>query len=598
MSLFEKSQEKGERDLVPDSTHRMTLREAWKTSKLPYVELLYKSNVLSGATSTQSTPGLGDRGASQKRANSILKNAKMSKIVFTIFICLGTAAPFAEFAANPTPISFVSATTVSLLIGFAYLVFYSLQILPSFSEAEPYSLLLTLPFDEEEFSLVSMFSFIRTFDYLAVGSILIPVVAVAALSRSIFAGLLMLGASTINVVFAIVLGLWISRMFYRNITRGGRSKTGSLSRIVFLITWGFAVMSTGFLFQIVTYALPFINQILSGNVLQDYAILLSIVDPFTFGLAVAFLAFPDLFRSTVSGAEASLLTLLSFIASIAYSILAYFAIRRTAYLLTSITRKQTVTIVREMAKEFRLKLHGLLSAYMLKDIRSASKNPSTAFLFALPVFETLVIYLALSQRGTINVADVTAMTIMGSLFTLMTATLLLNTERKGLEYTLSLPLAGGTVVNAKSIIATLSYLPVPFVILLLQLPKSGIGFISLIPFVELIAISAATTAEISVLINSNGSTANRNISSVNGLASGRRSSITIQSSGFGLISGSNLGQMLKAILIALFIIAVPLVSYFTISSFFIEAGSVSILTASLVAGIELLVVQGALQLKL
>lgn len=591
MSLTEEVQVKRG---VESSVNRIGLRQAWRLSKLPYVELLYKSNQL--ASGTSSTAGLSsDEKDSQKRIKSILRGAKISKTVFTLFVCLGTAVPFIGFVTSSSSISLVSAIAISLMIGFAYLIFYSLQILPSFSGAEPYSLLLTLPFNERDFSLVTMFSFVRTFDYLGIGSVLVPFVSVAVLTGSIAASVLMLGASVINVIFAIVVGLWISRLFYKNITRGGRSKGATLTRIVFLVTWGFAVLSTGFLFQIVTYLLPYVNQIFSGSLDQGFGIILSVIHPFTFGLAVTSLAFPALFKSSVSGTSGTLFTAVSYGATTAYFLVAFVAAKRTTRLLTSITHGHVVAIAREIAKEFTLKLRRPIFAYVMKDMRSASKNPSTAFLFALPLFETIVIYIALNQSGSVNIADVTSMTVFGALFTLMAGVMLLNTERRGLEYTLSLPLFGKLIVDAKSLIATLTYIPVPFAILLLRLPKSGVGISSLFPFMEILAISAATTAEIAFLIR--GHSTRKPSKSLNPPSLyARMRSASLQSSGFSLISGSNLGQMIKAILIALPITAAPIASYLVIFSV-ANMESVSIIVMALVAVLELIIMQIALRLK-
>lgn len=591
--MTEKLAEKEKREV---SANRISLREAWKMSKLPYVEVLYKSNQLASGTSSPALVGTNEED-SKKRIKSILRGAKVSKSVFTLFVCLGTAVPFIGFATSSSPISLVSAIAISLMIGFAYLIFYSLQILPSLSGAEPYSLLLTLPYSKRDFSLVSMFSFFRTLDYLAIGSIIVPFAAVAVLTRSIPASALMLGASTINVIFAVVVGLWISRLFYKNITRGGRSKGATLSRIVFLITWGFAVLSTGFLFQIVTYLLPYVNQIFSGSFYEGFGVILSLLHPFTFGLAVASLAFPALFGSSVSGSSAvTLFSALSYAATIAYFLVAFVAVRRTSNLLTSITHGQGVAIAREIAKEFTLKLRKPFSAYMMKDLRGASKNPSTAFLFALPLFEAIVIYIALNESGAVNMTDVASMTMIGALLTSMAGVMLLNTERKGLEYTLSLPLSWRMIVDAKSLIATLTFVPVPFVILVLQFAQSGASISSLFPFIEIFAVSAAITAEIAVLISGHSGTSKLNKNLGSSVRPARSSSMSLQSSGFSMISGTNLGRMIKAVLIALLIMSVPVASYFVILSYY-GIGLVSILVMTLVAALEFVIVQVSVRLK-
>ncbi len=483
----------------------LSLREAWRISKFPYVELVYRSAQLSGSAGSASALASADADA-KKRFRSILTNAKMSKAIFTLFVCLGAAIPFAGFAAAPVSGSLAGAVSLSLLIGFAYLFLFSLQILPSFSGAEPYPLLLALPFSEGDFSKVAALSFFRTFDYLAAGAVLIPFAAVLLLTQSVLGSVLALAASTVNALFAVVMGLWISRLFYKNITRGGRSKGAALTRMVFLITWGFAMLSIGFLFNIATSLIPYVSQVIAGNLSQTLGVALSVLYPFTFGFAVASAVFPTLFASPgLGGAGASLVTTLSYGAAVVYVLIAIIAGRRATGLVASITHGQALGIIRETAKEFTLKLRRPFFAYMTKDLRVASKSPSTAFLFAIPEFVALFIYMSLYDRAALNVFDVVSMTVTGSLFAVLAGLMLLNTEGKGLECTLSMPLSASVIVNAKSLIATLTYAPVPVVLLLLQLAKSGAWTASsLIPFIEIPAISAATTAAIAVFVTSRG----------------------------------------------------------------------------------------------
>jgi predicted permease len=530
--------------------NEMKFREAWRASKIPYVELAYRSAELTRG----SMQGFGRD--PYARFRSILRNAKMSKFVFTIFICIGSVIPFALYGFNSSPSSFVSALSLSLALSLAYLVLYFLQILPSFSGAEPYILLQTMPLGENEFSLVTMLSFFRTFDYLALGAILVPVLAVWGLTGSVLAAALMLGAGAMNVVFAVAIGLWLSRLFYRNITRGGRSKSASLARVLLLVTWGLTVLGIGFSFQFLTYFLPYMNQLISGNLSRSGGILLSIVHPFAIGLAISSILFPKFFSSTSSGGGVALFAYLSYIATAAYVGLAFVSGRRTLRSISSISHGQGINVVREEVKEFSLKVRKPLSAYATKDLRVASKNPSTAFLFALPVFEIIIVVLTASGIGASQIAAVISATSIGSFFTLMTAPILLNTEAKGLDYVISLPIDAMTVINTKSLIATLFYLPVPVALTVLQLVSRDVfSFSILIPFVETLAISAATTAQVALFVKSS-----KGVSGTERHRT-RKSSSSLQSAGFSIMSGSNIGLWLAAIVIAIIIIGVPLIAY-------------------------------------
>jgi predicted permease len=310
----------------------------------------------------------------------------------------------------------------------------------------------------------------------------------------------MLGASTINAVFAIFAGLWLSRQFYKNITRGGRSKRAELSRTLFLISWGFAVLCIRFAFYSATALLPYVNHILAWNLSQPLGVVLSLLHPFTFGLIVSSLVYPSLLTWAGLGAGGAVLTALTYAVTIGYAGAAILAVTRVTRMTSRITHGQGVAVIRETAKEFTLKLRRPLLAYMTKDVRIATKNPSMAFLVAAPIFVAVVIVISLSQNTRMQIFDFALMTVIGSTFALSAGLLLLNTESKGLQYILAQPIEWSVIINSKTLIATLIFLPVPIVLLLEQFAKSGTWSIpSLVPFVEILAISAATTAEILIL---------------------------------------------------------------------------------------------------
>ena len=521
----------------------MDLPQAWKLSKTLYLEVAYRSVQFSRGADMMKSGSFTQ--TPEKQIASLIKNTIRSKTIFAIFLCIGAAIPFAQLLIAPGPISVVSAASLSLAIGLAYLVLYSLQILPSLASAEPYSFLLTLPFERGEFSLVTMLSFVRTFDYLAVGAILVPVVGIAVLTGSILATILMIVAAAINVVFAVAIGLGFSGLFYRNITRGGRSRGASLARMIFIISWGIAAMSIGFVFNIVIYLLPFINEVISGNLAQWSGVILALLHPFDFGLALAYLAYP-------SFATQSLMPLLavSFVAVVAYTLLAFAVGRRTLHTIVGITHGQGVSIIRESAKEYTLKIRNPVYAYILKDLRVAAKSPSTAFVFAMPIFETAIILFSTSGLA-FTAGEVIMATAMGSLFTLMLSSFLLNTERAGLSYTMSLPIGARAVINGKSLISTLSYLPVPALILVIEIFRNTSSIFFLVPLVETFAVSAATTTEIAMFIRGRTFTE----------APQARITSRGMSSGFSMMASSDISLLIKALIVSGIVMVAPLIAY-------------------------------------
>ncbi len=116
----------------------MKLREAWKLSRYPYREVAYHSI----ESSRGSSSGYGYYGQNlKKRFDRTIGSARTSKIAFAVLGTIGAFFPFLEYIVSPTPEALVSGISLSLAISLAYIVFYSLQILPSFASGESYVLL-------------------------------------------------------------------------------------------------------------------------------------------------------------------------------------------------------------------------------------------------------------------------------------------------------------------------------------------------------------------------------------------------------------------------------------------------------------------------
>jgi predicted permease len=523
----------------------LNIAEAWRLSETPYKELTYRSAVM---TRGSSRSGLGRTSSPTAMVKSIMRGALVSKVVFTLFIGLGTVFTFSQYVATPTPAALVSGVTFSLAITLAYLVLYSLQVLPSFSSAEPYVLLSTLPLSEQDVSLVTVLSIVRTFDSIALVAIVAQVAMVAYLTLSALGAIAMALASVANAVFGVTISLWLSGVFQKNISRGGRGKGASVARFIFLLSWGLAAASLGFLFNLVTYVVPLLDSAVSGALAStSIPLLFSLVHPFTEGLVVASLVFPSF--QTVSP-SLGLASVLSFFVLAGYLVLAVLAARKTLSLAASVSRGPTVAVVRQRATEFLLRLRKPIPAYVVKDIRVSSKNPSTAFIFALPVLETIVIALTLTGINSLRAYSVLTSTALGCFFTLISASILLNTEGSGLDYTLSLPLRARVMVIAKSLIATVAYTPVPAAVaVLLLLGKPADLWLVAIPVLEIAAVSAATSAELTFFIQGYRK------------AGTRQTSRSIETRGLNLMSAGDLFRLGAALIVAGCLVLAPLGAY-------------------------------------
>jgi hypothetical protein len=567
----------------------LKLREAWTLSKKPYVEVTYRSTQLSRG-------GLGQRfGAARdprRQVTQIIRGARINKVVFALLIGGFSAGPFIQYAMDKTPVTLATSAALSLAITFAYTILYSLQVLPGFSGGESFILLSTMPLDDHDFSMITMLSFLRTFDYVILASVIGQVVGVAFVTSSAAAAALMVLASVINMVFGIAVALWLSRAFYRNITRGGRSIGASISRLLFTLTWGLAAASAGFMFYIVNILLPVIRDMLSSGLSHSStAIVLSLLHPFSISLVLADTVFTQSLSSFSAGLPGG--PTLVFSAVVFYCLLAVLATRRTLGVIMDVAHSQNVGAVRRTAKEFLIRVRGPISAYVRKDLRVASKLPQTASVFALPVIEIVVIGLSTGSLSFLRATSVLSATLLGCFFTLFSSGVLLSTEGTGLDYTMSLPLAPSVIISAKSAVATATYLPVPIAIAALLLFRGTTsGILTLIPFIQIMAVSAATTAQLSFFIRGY----RKREGAAGGVMKKSRSRGALQSSGFSLMSGGDLIKMAEALVVAGVIILAPMVVYalafFAFGGHLLPLGCMALAAGAEFVGMQALVRRG------
>lgn len=481
---------------------------------------------------------------SSKLFTMVMRSAKISKGAFSIFGTIGAAIPFLDFVVTPGPESLVSAISLSLAISLAYIVFYSLQVLPSFSNAEPFALLSTLPLAESDFSLISLFSFIRSFDLLAVSSGAVQMFAIWFLTGSLVSTALMLVAVVINVIFAASISLWFSGVFYRNVSRGGRSRKASLGRLLFLIAWGFGALSIAFLFDLVSYILPYLNSIIGSSAPQMGSVLL-ILHPFPMSMLISSLVYPSL--SPAQNLASSLLTKVIIVSGFAlYAPLALVVGMRTSRAVSRIAKGGGLGTKKRLSSDIRLKLHSPLAGLALKDIRLASKNPSVAFLFALPFFVVFILGIVTSQFAIMHASAMIASTVVGCSFVVMICSTLLSTEAIGMEYTLSLPLRTRQIVDGKAILSTLTYAPVPVALLFIALTRQlTYPLLPMIPLLELPSMYAACVAQVSFYM---GSLSSKDV------ALGK-------SKGFSPMAGGDLKRLAESLALSFAFVIVPLLSY-------------------------------------
>jgi predicted permease len=477
----------------------MKLTETWRLSSLPYREVVYRS--LAQERNRMWWGSFGRKGTNKDSADDselskkALQIAKFDKGVISLFNIVVSIIPFVSLLQGSKSLGLSSSVSLSLAITFGFMTLYAIQTLSSFVGAESSVLLSTLPISADDFSLITLFSFVRSVDYLVVGSVLSQVVLVAYLTLSPLAIALMFVASLINSVFAVALALWLSRVFHKNYLRGGRSKRTTVFRGFFILLWGCLLMGVGLLLSVPYYILPILDSALqSANALMGF--LLSLIYPFSAGLLV----------SKLSGSIIPLFTMIGALAAIVfYALGAWFSAKWSLGTVKLIAQGAGMRFDRSRTVDFQIRTMGPLRGYVMKDLRVTSRNPATAFFFVLPIFETVIVAFLASNLTFLRASTVLVATSMGAIFALLIPLALLNSEGKGIEYSKTLPITSQRMVFAKALITMATFLPVPVVLLCLALFKEPTSwFTVLIPFFMLISIFSASIFEILIFLRSVG----------------------------------------------------------------------------------------------
>jgi len=473
----------------------MRLREAWSLSRVPYREVVYRSlaeergRMWWGAfgKSHYDKEGKSDLELTKR----VLRIAKFDKLIVAVFCVVSSVMPFTSLFFGSGVHGLASSISLSLAVTFGFTALYAIQTLSSFVSPESSALLSTLPLSKDDFSKITLFSFIRSVDYMVLGSIVSQVVSVAYLTVSPVATLLMFVASILNAVFAVTVAFWFSRLFYRSLMRGGRSKKGTVLRLVFVLMWGSLLLGVGLLLSIPWYIVPRLEMALL-DFGQLSSLFLFVLYPFSAGISIANLVYPS---------AAFLAVLTASAAMIGHVVLAGVAGKWNLEEVKQVSQGVGVKVTRVAARDFAVEPRGPVVGYMIKDLRISMRNPATAFFFALPVLETLIVSLIVANFQVLRVSAVLVATSTGGILALLMPLALLNAEGPGLEYTKTLPVSANRIMVSKALISTATYVPVPLTVLGMSFVKPLTSpWAILMPFFTMLAIASASIFEIKLFL--------------------------------------------------------------------------------------------------
>ncbi|MGA2199816.1 MAG: hypothetical protein ABSG45_07750 [Nitrososphaerales archaeon] len=461
---------------------RTKIAETWRVSGVSYAELVYRPLLRSGYPLRHSGSTRSVRGA--------LRGATVNKMIFSLFTMGGAAFPFLLYRLGLESVSLKVAVSLSVLLVFGYVVLYSIQILPSFVSSGSFAPLAQLPLTARETTMVAALTLWRTMDYILVLSLATQFLTVAYFTGSALASLLVSLATLSGSLLGVAFALWLTSVFHRNLEGGSMAGLRGLFRPLLFVLWGLGVMSAVFLFSLVSFVAPPLNDLLA-HPNSALGLAASLVFPFSSGLLVASVVGESVSRVSLVAASAGLAI------AVVGAVAAAFGASR---IINAVVLPGSRGAAGSHPVDYAFSLRSPLSAYILKDIRVASRNPATGFLFALPVFEIVAVVVPLTATPVVRMSALLVGTQVGGGFALFIAFLLVTVEDLGVERRTALPLRESIRTLSKVLIPTATYVPVPIALAAILATKpSTFGGGAVIPFAALGSVFAACVVEVVVL---------------------------------------------------------------------------------------------------
>jgi len=468
--------------------------ELWRLSGKVYKEVSFQSIFLLRAGSTLPQ---GRRDIKQLVTNARVSTF-ISKLVTTVFIAVFAVVVFLPLVigqlgpAVPTEAAVQGGVSAFLAVVLFLIVFMGLQISTSFVSSKIVDVLSPLPLSKHDISRIVFLCFIRIFDIPLIAAAVVFLTVYFLIGGSVLGGLISLVSIIVTEIFALALTTISARFFYLKVaSSGGRSKWQTFLRFVFMLVW---ILPTFAAYFVVNFARDIVSSF--AHLTQSFSSffqILVLVYPFSYGFLVSYATF---FR----GVDYATLSL-SIASSIAYIIVAYYCLKWVTQTVRKIGLGATVRSLTEAVKDTHINPQIPWLGIIRKDLRVASRAPSYASLFLLPVIQTVVLAAAFSSFNEVGLSTALGILTGISMITLLLPPTLLSIEGLGSAYTRHLPMKKRTLITAKTLLSTVTYM-ISLVVLSIVAYALGKNFSLILTFgmIHVLSEAAAIMLELIILM--------------------------------------------------------------------------------------------------
>ncbi len=435
----------------------MKLSEMWRISGVIYREVNFRALLLQ-----QSTVDLSDIRAVKR----LLSSVRMHKILLSIFICIMGAAlavgmSYAGSVSINGDIIFGETIIVSgyFLLIFFIIIFSSLFTSSIFLSVDIFQPIAILPLSDEDLAKVTLLAYFRTFDIPAILAALTFPIVLSISSYSIFPFVLGVPLCFIVISLAAIVALYLAKTYFSKITQSSGSKLKSIGRFILMIMWGILAFGTYAFGSLFMELMPILM-----NFFNNWP-------PYLRNIIVAFFPLSLAYMYSVLLTNCFLLTkstaIIALISTILMCFLTFYGIKWLMKTITTLPFEgmRMQTIKHDIPRVFKISISNPLIAVMKRDFRLASRSPSLSFIIVFPVVMFLI-YLLPVIFGAFDPSFLTSIFGMLIFFYPMFSITLMLVDGKAGMYTFTLPLRHRTLIKAKALLITISYLSLTAILIL------------------------------------------------------------------------------------------------------------------------------------
>jgi hypothetical protein len=469
--------------------------ELWRLSTKVYKEVSFQSifSLRAGSGLPQDS-----RRNVKQLVSSARVNTTISKLITTLFIAVFAFIVFLPVImgdSQPTmslEVALPGSVSAFLTVVLFLIVFMGLQVSTSFVSTRIVDFLSPLPLSRSEISRIVFLCFVRIFDIPLVSAGIVFLAVYFLIGGSVVGGIISLMAIAVTEIFALTFTIVSARFFYSRVARaGGKSMWQAFLRLAFMLVWILPTFAAYFVVNFASEIVQFFAYLTQGYSTLSH--LLVLIYPFSYGFLVSYTSF---FHSV------DYVTLILSVASSAVYIgIAVYCVKWVTWTVREISVGTVVMGTREVVKDTIVKPWIPWLGILRKDLRVASRAPSFASLFLLPVAQTAVLAITFSSIGEVGINTVLGILTGISMITLLLPPTLLSIEGLACAYTRHLPLTKRTLITAKTLLTTFTFI-LSLVVLSIVSFALGKDFSLILIFgtIHAFSIASAVMLELSLLL--------------------------------------------------------------------------------------------------